>query len=116
MVMPPIAGHSRILDGLEGTCLPASTVVETLLTAPDGDKLLVMRIMKTLPKYRIGQTVRILLAAGPLLLPMVVAAQDGSNGLEAFVGARIIDGTGKPAVEKATLLIKNGRIAAVGRS
>ena len=75
-----------------------------------------MRIRKTLPQSRLRQTVRILLAAGLLVLPSTVAAQDASNGLQAFVGARIIDGTGKPAVEKATLLIKDGRIVAVGRS
>jgi imidazolonepropionase-like amidohydrolase len=34
----------------------------------------------------------------------------------AFVGARIIDGTGKPAIEHGTLLIRNGRIEAVGPS
>ena len=33
---------------------------------------------------------------------------------QAWVGARIIDGTGKPAMENATLLIRNGRIEAVG--
>jgi imidazolonepropionase-like amidohydrolase len=35
--------------------------------------------------------------------------------VQAWVGARIIDGTGKPAIENATLLIRNGRIEAVGR-
>src|ERR1700681_1355058 len=35
--------------------------------------------------------------------------------LQAWVGARIIDGTGKPAIENATLVIRNGRIEAVGR-
>jgi imidazolonepropionase-like amidohydrolase len=35
---------------------------------------------------------------------------------QAFVGARIIDGTGKPAMEKATLLIRNGKIEAIGPS
>jgi imidazolonepropionase-like amidohydrolase len=59
---------------------------------------------------------RILLVTGLLMLPAVLPAQDSSNGLQAFVGARVIDGTGKAAVEKATLLIKNGRIVAVGRS
>jgi imidazolonepropionase-like amidohydrolase len=39
------------------------------------------------------------------------AAQD-----QAFIGARIIDGTGKTPVEKATLLVRNGRIAAMGPS
>jgi imidazolonepropionase-like amidohydrolase len=38
------------------------------------------------------------------------------DNFKAFVGARIIDCTGKPAMEKATILVKNGRIAAVGRS
>lgn len=33
---------------------------------------------------------------------------------EAWIGARIIDGTGRPAIEHATLFIRNGRIEAVG--
>lgn len=33
---------------------------------------------------------------------------------QAWVGARIIDGTGKPAIENGTLLIRNGRVEAVG--
>ena len=33
----------------------------------------------------------------------------------AWVGARIIDGTGRPAIEKGTLFIRNGRIEAVGK-
>jgi len=45
------------------------------------------------------------------ILTMGAAAQD-----KAFIGARIIDGTGKTPVEKATLLVRNGRIAAVGPS
>src|ERR1700756_2147776 len=46
------------------------------------------------------------------------AAQDGpsaSHPLQAWVGARIIDGTGKPAIENATLLVRDGRIEAVGK-
>ena len=38
-----------------------------------------------------------------------------STPAQAWVGARIIDGTGKPAIENATLLIRNGRIEAVGK-
>ena len=34
---------------------------------------------------------------------------------QAWVGARIIDGSGKPAIENATLLVRNGRIEAVGK-
>jgi imidazolonepropionase-like amidohydrolase len=37
------------------------------------------------------------------------------SGVQAWIGARVIDGTGKPAIENATLLIRNGRIEAVGR-
>ena len=38
-----------------------------------------------------------------------------TSGAQAWVGARIIDGTGKPAIENATLVIRNGRIEAVGK-
>src|SRR5438876_1053097 len=34
----------------------------------------------------------------------------------AFVGARIIDGTGKTPIEKATILVRDGRIQAIGTS
>jgi imidazolonepropionase-like amidohydrolase len=44
-----------------------------------------------------------------LILATAAAAQD-----KAFIGARIIDGTGKAPIEKATLLVRNGRIEAVG--
>jgi imidazolonepropionase-like amidohydrolase len=45
------------------------------------------------------------------ILSTGAAAQD-----QAFTGARIIDGTGKAPVEKATLLVHDGRIVAVGPS
>jgi imidazolonepropionase-like amidohydrolase len=38
-----------------------------------------------------------------------------SGPAQAWVGARVIDGTGKPAIENAILVIRNGRIEAVGR-
>jgi len=38
-----------------------------------------------------------------------------TSSVQAWVGARIIDGTGKSAIENATLVIRNGRIEAVGR-
>src|SRR5205807_1822027 len=44
-----------------------------------------------------------------LLLAAAAAAQD-----TAFTGARVIDGTGKAPVEKATILVRNGRISAIG--
>jgi imidazolonepropionase-like amidohydrolase len=37
-----------------------------------------------------------------------------ATGTFAIVGARLIDGTGAPAIENATVLVSNGRIAAVG--
>ncbi len=37
-----------------------------------------------------------------------------ATGTYAIVGARLIDGTGAPAVENATVLVSNGRISAVG--
>jgi imidazolonepropionase-like amidohydrolase len=68
--------------------------------------------MQTDRRHLIGQVVSLLLA-GCLALPGIAAAADDSK---AFIGARIIDGTGKAAVEQATLLVRNGRIEAVGRS
>src|SRR6202049_3521016 len=47
----------------------------------------------------------------------LTAAQNSpatSHPLQAWVGARVIDGTGKPAIENATLLVRDGRIVAVG--
>ncbi len=51
----------------------------------------------------------------PVVLLMLTAAAAAQE--KAFVGARIIDGTGKAAIEHATLLVHDdGRIEAVGRS
>src|ERR1700716_988025 len=47
--------------------------------------------------------------AALLILIATAAAQD-----KAFTGARIIDGTGKAPVENATVLVHNGRVAAIG--
>jgi imidazolonepropionase-like amidohydrolase len=38
-----------------------------------------------------------------------------THSVQAWVGARIIDGTGKPSIENATLVIRDGRIEAVGK-
>jgi hypothetical protein len=37
-----------------------------------------------------------------------------SAGVKAFVGARLIDGSGLPAVENAALIARDGRVEAVG--
>src|SRR5258708_38408457 len=65
---------------------------------------------------------RIMAAVGALLLPaFALSAAEPSpddaptpNLVQAWVGARIIDGTARPAIEKATLAIRNGHIEAVG--
>lgn len=51
------------------------------------------------------------LARGLLLL---VATRAFAAEPQAFVGARVLDGTGRPAVERATLLVRDGRVVAVG--
>jgi imidazolonepropionase-like amidohydrolase len=50
-----------------------------------------------------------------LLLALLSHAAMAAN-LKAFVGARIVDGTGKPAIENGTLVIQDGRVTAVGPS
>lgn len=41
--------------------------------------------------------------------------EPSTPAVQAWVGARIIDGTGKPAIENATLVIRDGRVLAVGK-
>jgi len=43
-------------------------------------------------------------------------AQLPAPGVVAFVGARVIDGTGAPPIEQATIVVTNGRITAIGPS
>ncbi len=76
------------------------------------------RIVKTNLQHSARHATRralvLLLAAGGLSLFPAGAAP--ADEVTAFVGARIIDATGKPAAEKATVLVRNGRIEAVGPS
>src|ERR1022692_2211985 len=58
----------------------------------------------------------LLLLAGWLACSYLPASPQGSGEIKAFVGARIIDGTGKAAMSTATLIVRNGRIEAVGPS
>jgi imidazolonepropionase-like amidohydrolase len=37
-----------------------------------------------------------------------------SEGVRAFVGARLYDGSGRPPIDKAVLVVENGRVTAVG--
>ena len=50
------------------------------------------------------------------LLFALTASLAASAADKAFTGARVIDGTGKPPIEKATILVHDGKIAAVGAS
>jgi imidazolonepropionase-like amidohydrolase len=57
---------------------------------------------------------------GLLATLLVFSSVSGSGqtttpaGVKAFVGARVFDGSGKPAIENATLVVRNGRVEAVG--
>jgi imidazolonepropionase-like amidohydrolase len=59
-----------------------------------------------------------ILLTGALLALATLAAPPSSaqapGGAVAFTNARIVDGTGRPAIDKGTLVVVNGRIAAVG--
>ena len=46
----------------------------------------------------------------------VARAQTPAPGVIAFTGARVIDGTGSAPLEQATIIVRNGRIDAVGPS
>jgi imidazolonepropionase-like amidohydrolase len=49
-------------------------------------------------------------------LLLCAVAATAADGVQAFVGARLIDGTGRAAVENATVVVRDGRIVAAGRS
>ena len=57
-------------------------------------------------------------AIGALLVASACSSvppgEEASEGLVALTGVRVIDGTGAPPLEQATILIANGRIEAVG--
>ena len=53
--------------------------------------------------------------AGIFLIEERTAAQaPAGGGVTALMNARVIDGTGRPAMEKATIVMRDGRIDAVG--
>ncbi len=54
-------------------------------------------------------------ASAQLPSPLASASQ-GSPATVAFTNARIIDGTGRAPLERGTLIVTNGRVAAVGPS
>jgi imidazolonepropionase-like amidohydrolase len=51
---------------------------------------------------------------GVLASEQTVAQAPAGGGVVALTNARVIDGTGRPALEKATVVIRDGRIEAVG--
>ena len=57
-----------------------------------------------------------LAAAAVIALSVTGRAQVPATGTIAFTGARIIDGTGRAAIEQGTIVVTNGRIEAVGAS
>src|SRR3970282_573539 len=55
-----------------------------------------------------------LLMIGAVASQQTVAQAPAAGGVIALTNARVIDGTGRPALERATIVMRNGRIEAVG--
>jgi len=55
-----------------------------------------------------------LLVVGALTSRQTTAQAPQAVGVIALTNARVIDGTGRPAVERATIVMRNGRIEAFG--
>src|SRR5262245_107840 len=51
-----------------------------------------------------------------LLCVALITAGAATADTKAFVGARIFDGTGKSVIEKGTIVVRDGRVAATGPS
>jgi imidazolonepropionase-like amidohydrolase len=73
-------------------------------------------ILMRAPQYRwnFAAVVACLLLSGSIPSFSQSGPESGAHQ-QAWVGARIIDGSGKPAIENATLLVRNGRIEAIGK-
>lgn len=56
------------------------------------------------------------LTALTFLLMLAVAPADSQTTATALIGARIIDGTGRPPIENGVVLMDHGRIEAVGKA
>jgi len=52
--------------------------------------------------------------AAVAIVALLVRLPAQSNRARAFTGARLVDGTGSAPVENATIVVRGGRIAAVG--
>jgi imidazolonepropionase-like amidohydrolase len=57
-----------------------------------------------------------LLCAIACSLIAALKAQPASGRVTAFTGARIVDGTDRPPIDNATIVVRDGRIAAIGPS
>jgi len=55
-------------------------------------------------------------AAALVVLASWMASAQQAPGVRALVDARLFDGTGAPPIEPATILIRDGRVAAAGRA
>jgi imidazolonepropionase-like amidohydrolase len=53
-------------------------------------------------------------ALSAVLLLALAAGPSAQGGARAFTGARVIDGTDRPPVDNATIVVQNGRIVAAG--
>ena len=52
--------------------------------------------------------------AAVVLLSLVAPSAQSPGGAKAFTGARVIDGTDRAPIDNAIILVRNGRIVAVG--
>jgi imidazolonepropionase-like amidohydrolase len=74
-------------------------------------------------RTRFNALLTVILVTGPLVFGGRLTAtgeytpgtgQQAASDVTAFVGARIVDGTGAPPIEDAVLVVRDGRVAAVG--
>jgi imidazolonepropionase-like amidohydrolase len=63
-----------------------------------------------------GVALLVMLVIGGAASPPSAAQAPSDTGVTALTGARIIDGTGRPPIERGTIVISNRRITAAGAS
>jgi imidazolonepropionase-like amidohydrolase len=57
---------------------------------------------------------RVTVLCGLLSVALIATTRSQAPPITAFTGLRLVDGTGRPAVDNATIVVQNGRVTAAG--
>src|SRR4029077_3952627 len=106
-------GNAMIADPYHSTSARDGVNLAVRLVAPDGRIASRRLSMARFSKFQVIVSMGTLMVLAAFSFHSL-RAQAPAGGTVAMTGARVIDGTGAQPLEKATIIISNGRIEAVG--